>query len=55
MEAIRINVYKDKVVKEQGDLFGIFFEDLNHAAAGGLYGELIINRSFEIDSVDDET
>jgi alpha-L-arabinofuranosidase len=29
------------------DLFGIFFEDLNYAADGGLYGELIQNRSFE--------
>jgi alpha-L-arabinofuranosidase len=29
------------------DLFGIFFEDLNFAADGGLYAELIQNRSFE--------
>ena len=29
------------------DLFGIFFEDLNYAADGGLYGELVQNRSFE--------
>lgn len=29
------------------DLFGIFFEDLNHAADGGLYAELIQNRSFD--------
>ncbi len=28
-------------------LFGIFFEDLNYAADGGLYAELIQNRSFE--------
>jgi len=35
-----------------GDLYGIFFEDLNHAADGGLYGELIRNRSFEFDSID---
>ncbi len=28
-------------------LFGIFFEDLNYAADGGLYPELIQNRSFE--------
>ena len=38
--------------KEQGDLFGIFFEDLNHAADGGLYGELVQNRSFEFDPID---
>ena len=29
------------------DLMGIFFEDLNYAADGGLYAELIQNRSFE--------
>lgn len=29
------------------DLVGIFFEDLNYAADGGLYGELVQNRSFE--------
>ncbi len=37
-----------------GDLFGIFFEDLNHAADGGLYAELIRNRSFEFDSIDNK-
>lgn len=29
------------------NLFGIFYEDINYAADGGLYGELIQNRSFE--------
>jgi alpha-L-arabinofuranosidase len=33
-------------------LFGIFFEDINHAADGGLYPELVQNRSFEFSSVD---
>lgn len=28
-------------------LYGIFFEDINHAADGGLYAEMIANRSFE--------
>lgn len=28
-------------------LFGIFFEDINFAADGGLYAEKVINRSFE--------
>jgi alpha-L-arabinofuranosidase len=37
-----------------GDLFGIFFEDLNHAADGGLYAELIQNRSFEFDPIDNK-
>ena len=29
------------------DMFGLFFEDINFAADGGLYAELIENRSFE--------
>ncbi len=29
------------------DLIGVFFEDLSHAADGGLYAELVQNRSFE--------
>ncbi len=29
------------------DLYGIFFEDINYAADGGLYAELVQNRSFE--------
>ena len=28
-------------------MYGIFFEDINFAADGGLYGELVKNRSFE--------
>ena len=38
-----------------GDLYGIFFEDLNHAADGGLYAELVQNRSFEFDPIDNKT
>ena len=34
------------------DLFGIFFEDLNYAADGGLYGELVQNRSFECNATE---
>lgn len=30
-------------------LYGIFYEDINHAADGGIYAELIRNRSFEDD------
>lgn len=33
--------------KVSPNLYGIFFEDINHAADGGLYAELIRNRSFE--------
>lgn len=34
------------------DFYGIFFEDINHAADGGLYAELIRNRSFEFSPID---
>lgn len=33
--------------KVQPTMYGIFFEDINFAADGGLYGELVKNRSFE--------
>lgn len=33
-------------------LFGIFFEDISYAADGGLYAELIQNRSFEYTAAD---
>lgn len=50
----RITVYENQVTKELKDLFGIFFEDINHAADGGLYAELIQNRSFEFASIDNK-
>ena len=31
-------------------LYGIFFEEINHAGDGGLYAELVQNRSFEDDN-----
>jgi len=37
------------------DLFGLFFEDLNSAADGGLYAELIQNRSFEYQATEQPT
>jgi len=36
-------------IKIQPTMYGIFFEDINFAADGGLYSELIKNRSFEFD------
>ena len=32
----------------QNTMYGLFFEDINYAADGGLYGELVKNRSFEL-------
>ena len=47
-----LTIYTKEKTQELGDLFGIFFEDLNHAADGGLYAELVQNRSFEYDAID---
>jgi len=43
-----IVVNPDKVVsKVQPEMWGVFFEDINMGADGGIYAELIKNRSFE--------
>jgi hypothetical protein len=47
---ITIDVSKSKRISDC--LFGIFFEDINYAADGGLYAELIQNRSFEYSPAD---
>ncbi len=39
-----INKPKDTINKE---MYGLFFEDINFAADGGLYAEMLENRSFE--------
>lgn len=31
----------------QPTMYGLFFEDINYAADGGLYAEMVKNRSFE--------
>lgn len=38
---------KKSVASVSPDMYGIFFEDINFAADGGLYAEMIKNRSFE--------
>lgn len=38
--------------EDLSDLYGLFFEDINHAADGGLYAELVRNRSFEFAPID---
>ncbi|MEK6478622.1 alpha-L-arabinofuranosidase C-terminal domain-containing protein [Catalinimonas sp. 4WD22] len=43
-----INV-ADVVTEIQPTMYGIFFEDINFAADGGIYAEMIKNRSFEFD------
>lgn len=48
----KITIHQDESYKKLGDLYGLFFEDINHAADGGLYAELIQNRSFEYCEID---
>lgn len=43
--ALAIDARHSRPISEE--LFGIFFEDINYAADGGLYAELVQNRSFE--------
>ena len=43
-----LSVDAEKEIHDISDmLFGIFFEDINFAADGGLYAEKVVNRSFE--------
>lgn len=41
---------KDALHDVSPTLYGIFYEDINYAGDGGLYGELVQNRSFEFGS-----
>mgnify|MGYP001288854980 FL=1 len=38
------------ITKIQPTMYGVFFEDINFAADGGLYAEMVKNRSFEFDT-----
>ncbi len=42
-----INVNAQQAKKISDNLFGVFFEDISYSADGGLYAELLQNRSFE--------
>src|SRR5688572_14271124 len=47
-QTTKLTVQVDKPIAEiQPTMWGIFFEDINFAADGGLYAELVKNRSFE--------
>ena len=41
-----------KGAKIDDTMYGVFFEDINRAADGGLYAELVQNRSFEYSTAD---
>lgn len=47
---IEVNAAEAKTISSH--LIGIFFEDINYAADGGLYAELIQNRDFEYNPKD---
>lgn len=44
--ALTVNV-NEPTVELSDNLYGLFFEDINFGADGGLYAELVQNRSFE--------
>ena len=44
---MELKINAARCVKIQPDMIGLFFEDINYAADGGLYAEMIENRSFE--------
>ncbi len=46
---LEVNV-ANTITKIQPTMYGVFFEDINFAADGGLYAELVKNRSFEFDN-----
>ena len=48
----RLNIDASNEVKDISDLlYGIFFEDINFSADGGLYAEKVANRSFEFNEL----
>ncbi len=50
-QTTEIEVETENVIGEiQPTMYGVFFEDINFAADGGLYAEMIKNRSFEFDN-----
>jgi alpha-L-arabinofuranosidase len=52
LASAEVVIQTDQPKPISSDLFGIFFEDINYAADGGLYAELIQNRSFAYTSAD---
>ncbi len=55
--AYTLNIDAANEIHDISDLlFGVFFEDINFAADGGLYAEMVANRSFEFTDIaqDDE-
>ena len=55
--SLSVSAQKKKLVVDVGHsiaeiqptMYGIFFEDINYAADGGIYAEMVKNRGFEFD------
>ena len=43
----QVKISKNVKTPIQPGMFGLFFEDINYAADGGLYAEMLENRNFE--------
>ncbi|MDR2813850.1 MAG: carbohydrate binding domain-containing protein [Prevotellaceae bacterium] len=56
LQPVDISVIPDVSARKKisDKLIGVFFEDINYAADGGLYAELVQNRDFEYDPSDKE-
>lgn len=47
-KSAKVSIHADRIrFPVNPSLYGLFFEEINHAGDGGLYAELIRNRSFE--------
>ena len=55
-EPASLTIHVDRPgIKISPTLYGIFFEEINRAGEGGLYGQLLQNGSFEDDRMKDRT
>ena len=45
--SMKITILQRKCADIMPDMRGLFFEDINYAADGGLYAEMLENRAFE--------
>lgn len=45
-DQVQLKVHTDQAKPISPDLFGLFFEEISHAGAGGLYAEMVGDRSF---------
>jgi alpha-N-arabinofuranosidase len=45
-DGLQLWVHTQQAQRISSQLFGLFFEEISHAGAGGLYGEMVADRSF---------